>query len=435
MPRLDPALRRHATGQFFVRINRVDHYLGTDPLAAQAERLRLLAARHTLATAPGPVKADVTIDELLARYLAWAPTYYRKADGTPTSEVANLRRAAKPLQRLYGPSLVADFDSVALEAIRDSMIDHSWMPPDERQSATKRGWCRSHINRNLERIKRMFHWGKRRKIVPADVWGDIEDVEGLKRGRSKAREKGDVQPAAEEAIAAVLSMLPPAPRAMVELQLLTGMRPGEVCRLRPGDIDRDGKALVRLLRGTNPALAGCWAYLPGITETPGKTAHKSGHRDDADGKAIQRVVIIGPRAQDVLRPWLEGLKPTDWIFTPARSMAVRFAERRAARKSPVTPSQRDRRKRSPARRPSEGPFSTGAYSHAITKAIACLKRAGTELDHWHPHQLRHNAATRITKEFGYTVARVVLGHRTLSATRIYVQDDLEAAFQAMGRTG
>jgi hypothetical protein len=35
--------------------------------------------------------------------------------------------------------------------------------------------------------------------------------------------------------------------------------------------------------------------------------------------------------------------------------------------------------------------------------------------HWHPHQLRHNAATELRREFGLDTARVILGHRSTAA--------------------
>jgi hypothetical protein len=50
-----------------------------------------------------------------------------------------------------------------------------------------------------------------------------------------------VKPAPEEHIDAILPHLTPSVRAMVEVQRLTGMRPGEVCRMTTGPIDRTGE--------------------------------------------------------------------------------------------------------------------------------------------------------------------------------------------------
>jgi integrase len=54
---------------------------------------------------------------------------------------------------------------------------------------------------------------------------------------------------------------------------------------------------------------------------------------------------------------------------------------------------------------------------------------------WHPHQLRHLAATRLRAEFGIESARTMLGHSSASVTEIYAQDDMKAAAEAMQRVG
>jgi integrase len=46
---------------------------------------------------------------------------------------------------------------------------------------------------------------------------------------------------------------------------------------------------------------------------------------------------------------------------------------------------------------------------------------------WHPHQLRHTAATAIRRRFGFEAAQHVLGHATLSMTEICAERNAEAA--------
>src|SRR5205085_2809497 len=62
--------------------------------------------------------------------------------------------------------------------------------------------------------------------------------------------------------------------AMIELQLLTGMRPGEVCAIRTAYIDRSGKL---------------WLYKP--------AEHKTAYRGH------ERTIYLGPRAQRVVEPF------------------------------------------------------------------------------------------------------------------------------------
>jgi integrase len=55
--------------------------------------------------------------------------------------------------------------------------------------------------------------------------------------------------------------------------------------------------------------------------------------------------------------------------------------------------------------------------------------------HWHPHQLRHNAATTLRREFSLDVARVVLGHRSPQITELYAELDVSRAAEVMEKLG
>jgi integrase len=54
---------------------------------------------------------------------------------------------------------------------------------------------------------------------------------------------------------------------------------------------------------------------------------------------------------------------------------------------------------------------------------------------WHPHQLRHAAATRLRKAFGLEAAQAILGHKTLKVTEIYAEKNVEAARKIMAAVG
>jgi integrase len=54
---------------------------------------------------------------------------------------------------------------------------------------------------------------------------------------------------------------------------------------------------------------------------------------------------------------------------------------------------------------------------------------------WHPHQLRHNAATWLRKEFGIDVARIILGHTSDTMTAVYAERDRLKAREIMGKVG
>ncbi len=110
-------------------------------------------------------------------------------------------------------------------------------------------------------------------------------------------------------------------------------------------------------------------------------------------------------------------------------MAERQERKRAARKTPVPPSQKDRSRKAPGRPPEER-YVPRTYLHAVR--YGC-KKAGVAP--WHPPQLRHSAATRLRKEYGIEVARVVLGHASALTTEIYAEADRQKAIAVMGQVG
>ena len=66
---------------------------------------------------------------------------------------------------------------------------------------------------------------------------------------------------------------------------------------------------------------------------------------------------------------------------------------------------------------------------------ASLRAAWRRQHVWHPHQLRHNAATHLRKEYGLEAAQVILGHKTLAATEIYAEKNQDAARKIMAAVG
>jgi integrase len=355
---------------------------------SKAEYRRLIAEwmidGGKIATAPsGP--ADLTNNEVSVRYLGHGSTYYRK-NGKPTKELANIKLAIRPLRRLYGHTLAKDFGPLALKAVRAEMI--------------AAGLCRNEVNKRTAHIVRMFKWAVENELVHPSVYQALKAVAGLRRGRSPARESEPVKPVPDAHVDAIRPHVAKQVWAMVDLQRLTGMRSGEITIMRTCDIDTSGRV---------------WIYKP--------ESHKTEHH----GK--ERVVYLGPRAQAILKPWLRD-DTAAYLFSPREVLEEHYAERRRSRKTPMTPSQRARvRKARRSRNPGDH-YTSMSYLRTI--AVGC-KRAG--VPHWHPHQLRHNAATWLRKEFGLEVARVILGHSSAVVTEVYAEVDREKAVSVMERVG
>jgi integrase len=418
-----PNYRHHKpSGQAVVTLNGHDHYLGKwDTPESHAEYDRLIAEWLASGRQFGPRQASavgLTVNEVILPYWQHVQSYYRHPDGRPTSEVHNIKLALRPLKKLYGRTPAKDFGSLALEALREHMIQS--------------GHCRNRINKDVARVKRVFSWAASKMLVPVSVPQLLATVEGLRAGRSAARETPKVKPVADEVVEATLPHLRPQVAAMVRLQRLTGMRPGEVTIMRGIDLEMTGKV---------------WVYRPGSDQGE-HGAHKTAYRGQ------DRVILIGPRGQEVLRPWLR-LNLTEYLFQPKEARLQWEAEKRKVRKTPIYPSTaRKQRKTNPKRKPGER-YTGSSYANAVAKAARAAQRhravalyreggltvrqafvqAVRECPAWHPNQLRHTKATEIRKEVGLDAARAVLGHRGPAVTEVYAELDLTKAAAVMAQLG
>src|SRR5881397_417600 len=97
---------------------------------------------------------------------------------------------------------------------------------------------------------------------------------------------------------------------MTQTQYLTGARAGELLKLRAVDLDTTGPV---------------WRYEPGD--------HKNAHRGQG------RAILFGPRAQEILRPYMSTRPVNECLFSPEEAEREWRAAKRAKRKTSVQPSQ------------------------------------------------------------------------------------------------
>jgi integrase len=208
------------------------------------------------------------------------------------------------------------------------------------------------------------------------------------------------------------------------------MRSGEVTALRGCDINMAGRV---------------WLFTPPLHKTAWH-----GH---------ERHIYIGPKGQKIIRSFLKA-DTEAYLFSPQDAEAARNERRFGAcspnRKTRVFPSEvkgRQRRRAERAgnhrKRPWRSRYDTASYLRAVTRGIEAANRArlaeanarGIDpeavdlVPHWHPHQLRHNAATALRREHGIEVARIILGHRSAAMTEIYAEIDHARAIAVMGKIG
>lgn len=416
-----PSYRRHKpTGQAVVTINGRDIYLGKWNTAASRAEYDRLVAEFLANGRQLRDEVDTTVVEVINAYRKFAEQYYRK-NGEVTREYGCIKEALKIVRELYGRKLADDFGPLALKAVRQRMVDN--------------GWSRGYINKSIGRIRRCFKWAVENELVRRDMYHGLMAVSGLRKGRSEAREPDPVMPVDDATVQATLPHLSPVVAHMIRFQRLTGGRPQDVCNLRPCDVDMSGEV---------------WLYRP--------STHKTEHH------GRERVIPIGPKGQDILRPYLLREKETH-CFSPMDSEKKRREELHANRSTPLSCGNRPgtNRKRKPKRSAGEH-YTADSYRRAIHRAcdVAFLppeplsRREHETLEQWHdrltenqraelekwqsehrwsPNRLRHSAATEIRKRFGLEGAQVILGHASADVTQVYAERDLQKAVEIMREVG
>jgi integrase len=162
-------------------------------------------------------------------FFGWAEGYHRK-NGKLTSEVPHIRYSIKPVRELYGDTPARAFGPLQFKTVRQSII--------------KTEICRNEVNRRIRIIVRGFKWAVSEGMIPASVHHGLQTVTGLRRGRSEVRESEPVRPVPDAFVDAIRPHVSRQIWAMVQIQRLTGMRPGEICSLRTVDIDRSSKVWI-----------------------------------------------------------------------------------------------------------------------------------------------------------------------------------------------
>lgn len=377
----------HASGQARVTYRGRCHYLGVfGSPASRKEYARLVRAwtadddelPPVQALAAGAGGAGATVDQLVARWVEAAES----ERGADDKEILAVRRATLPLCRKFGSLAATEFGTLHLQMVRQSMLSGEWMTPEDREhprAPAAGGWCRNVVNRAVSRIRRVWRWAEEQQFVRAGAWHHLQSLRPLPPRSQLIRETEPRKPALWDDILAVLPEVPPPVAAMIQLQTATGMRPGEVVKMRAGDVSED-------------SARGVFVYQ--------MERDKSSWR----GALPPAPVPLGPEAMAALRPWLDAaakLGPATYLFRPIR------------------------------RKGGSGHYRVEAYARAIGRA--CRKLG---VRSWTPYQIRHLVKRIVTREEGLDAARAVLRQRTVDATAHYDREiDTETAAKIARKIG
>ncbi len=264
----------------------------------------------------------------------------------------------------------------------------------KKERTTHAGYSRQHTNATMRRIKTVFRWAKKKRLVPEEVCASVCGVDAVLAGRTALAERPKVECANEDDVRRVFtaqrefmahdgSVLRTGPwlndevRLVILFGLFAGTRPDEACKLRTSEIDREGPV---------------WIFRP------------KEHKNASRGKL--RAIPIWSALRPIVDPLLNDDDPEAYCLRPSRAkhrhlLADREAlnERRSKQgKPPLTttigmPEGRVRR------------YSANSVGQAITKACAAL-----DVPKFSLQQLRHNGLTRARRLGGVELAAIVASH-------------------------
>lgn len=364
--------------QYYARFNGRKIYLGKDYTQA-AQKFAEALARHENGDPVGkPTSQDsITVVEASAQYIDYAKRHYAAG----TEEPRKIRLAMQRLGALYGREALANLSPRKLKTFQSHLVQQGEL-------------SRSTINETVQYVRRFLRWAVSEELIPASVYEAARCVEPLRMGRTTARETDPIKPGPLADVEAVKAVVASPVRALIDLQILTASRPGELLGLRPQDIDATGDIWT--------------ARLP---------RHKNAWRGH------DRILLFGPKAQAVLRPFL--LRGEDeFLFSPKEAVQ----ERKANAKTPRRPDQPESARQTSRRVGMV--YNKDSYRRAIQRGC---EQAG--VPKWAPNQLRHNAATLIRQSYGLEAAGAILGHAELETSQIYAEKNKGLAREIISQIG
>lgn len=396
-----PQYRRYRRVYARVKIQGEWVHLGKYDSPKAKAKYRELLAQWAIASPVVPT-ADlgVSVAVVLEAYRVYAQAYYGE---DPNGRYRHILPTIRTARELFADLLAIEFGPKKLKILRQAFVAE--------------GHTRGHVNACVQRVVGIFRWAAGEELVPGSQVHDLMAVDPLRRGHTKAPEGKTVTSVPQNVVDNTLPELVPVLADMVALQLLAGCRPGELCSLTPGQLDRSSDV---------------WLYRP--------AQHKTSHHGH------DRVIAIGPKAQDILRKYL--LRGADEpCFSPKEALAQFMDRQHEQRATPLSCGN----KPSPARRKRKlaavgDRYSVSSYRRAVERACDRAFPAPEEVtgqallkwrrEHrWTPHRLRHTAGTVVREQYGLDGSQAILGHRNARVSEIYSELNTAKAVEIARRLG
>ena len=394
-----PALRCHISGQSVVTIGGRDFYLGKHGSAESLARYAVLVSdyqKNGLSIPDGysiddvNLKASVLLTPIAVTHQANEPILIRHlvagyrehikiryGKAYQTTDLARRLAICDELEKHDGKLFANDFGSKKLKEYRARFV----------KAGDK---SRRYINKLVGEIRKIFRWGVSEELVDATVLVRLKSLDPLVGGEA-AYETEDRCAVPIEHLRATAKHLTPVVRDMLTVQLATGMRPSEVCRMRPCDIIRTGDD---------------WIYFPAEHKTKWKGA--------------KRFVPLVGEARTVIENYLNR-DPKSHCFSPTESMAWYRAKLKAECQGY---GSYKKLKAEPKKSPKDC-YDPHSYRQSIQRAAEAAK-----VPSWTPYQVRHLVGVTVGELLQLESAKALLGHSDIKTTQIYSKSTMRQAIEA-----
>lgn len=216
---------------------------------------------------PEIITNQMTLLQLCTSFLDWA-----EINHTP-KEYQHYNRLVSVLggSKFFGIRAVNIGPNI-FRQIQQFLIDFRPKQKEGYRKPPKR-WSRQYINKQMDKLKDIFQWAISIELIGPEHLVALDTVQPLKKNRTAAPEAKKVKPVDYSPVHRTIEFAGPVIGAMIELQLVTGMRPGNVCRICPAEIiDRHKKI---------------WAFRP--------IAHKT------EWRGVVLSIPLGPQTQSIIR--------------------------------------------------------------------------------------------------------------------------------------
>jgi integrase len=340
-------------------------------------------------------KQEITVKEFLEKYVQWASGHLRPdRNGKENPDIRKIKRASRFLAP-YDNWPVQDFGPDELRTVQKALLNYEYKAGSAKKKYTRRG-----INDTIKWIRYIWEWGLGRQIVSVEQVQSLKEVKGLRIGQSTAVENHKRSRVTEEEFRKVINATSKVIGDMLQLIWHTGMRPYEVCEMRPFDILTEDPD--------------CWLYIPGRDKSP-----LGDHKTAYAGRV--KVIPITLEAQNIFKARIKDFNSKDYIFSPIETVRELRENRTNNRKTPLKQGNRrgTNRKAKPAMKPGEK-YDNNSFNHACKKACE-----SAEVEVFVPYDLRRTAATRLRAALGKEAAQVLLGHTKMDTTDIYLLEEVQ----------